>query len=204
MINRRRVCGGKSLPYDYEVEYLEATGPQWIDTGFKATGGCIFDFEAMWTTYGEAIVGSHNPSSNFSNGFNRNQAYIYAQNKVQFNKCNNFEGISYPCSVGIKYHVYYNSIGSNRIGSIDGNVIVNQTNTGTLNPVNNVVFFLVQYNLTYQKGRIYNCKLYDSTSTLVRDFIPVRVGQVGYLYDKVSGELFGNNGTGEFILGPDV
>jgi hypothetical protein len=38
---------------------------------------------------------------------------------------------------------------------------------------------------------------------LVRDFIPVRVGNVGYMYDKVSGQLFGNSGTGNFILGPD-
>lgn len=35
------------------------------------------------------------------------------------------------------------------------------------------------------------------------DSIPVRVGQVGYMYDRVSGQLFGNAGTGQFILGPD-
>lgn len=35
------------------------------------------------------------------------------------------------------------------------------------------------------------------------DIIPVRVGDVGYLYDRVSGELFGNSGTGKFIVGPD-
>jgi hypothetical protein len=38
----------------------------------------------------------------------------------------------------------------------------------------------------------------------VLDFIPVRVGQTGYLYDRVSGKLFGNAGTGDFVLGPDV
>ena len=37
----------------------------------------------------------------------------------------------------------------------------------------------------------------------VRDFIPVRVGDVGYMYDRVSGDLFGNAGTGAFIIGPD-
>ena len=35
------------------------------------------------------------------------------------------------------------------------------------------------------------------------ELIPVRVGQVGYLYDKISGQLFGNQGTGDFVLGPD-
>ena len=36
------------------------------------------------------------------------------------------------------------------------------------------------------------------------DYIPVRVGQVGYMYDRVSRRLFGNAGTGAFVLGPDV
>ena len=35
------------------------------------------------------------------------------------------------------------------------------------------------------------------------DIIPVRVGDIGYLYDRVSGQLFGNSGTGAFIIGPD-
>ena len=59
-------------------------------------------------------------------------------------------------------------------------------------------------------GGEYKCalKMYMSSIVLndvcVRNFIPVRVGNVGYMYDKVSGQLFGNSGTGNFILGPDV
>lgn len=41
-------------------------------------------------------------------------------------------------------------------------------------------------------------------SELIMDFIPVRVGQIGYMYDKISHKLFGNSGTGDFILGPDI
>jgi hypothetical protein len=42
-------------------------------------------------------------------------------------------------------------------------------------------------------------------STLVRSYIPVRKNGVGYLYDRVSGELFGNaNSTGAFTYGNDV
>ena len=52
-------------------------------------------------------------------------------------------------------------------------------------------------------AKIYGQKIYLN-NVLVRDFIPVRVGQVGYLYDKVSGQLFGNLGTDSFILGPDL
>ena len=52
-------------------------------------------------------------------------------------------------------------------------------------------------------GKIKWCKIYRN-NTLLRDFIPVRVSQIGYMYDKVSGELFGNAGTGNFIIGNDI
>jgi len=45
------------------------------------------------------------------------------------------------------------------------------------------------------------CKIYEN-NLLVRDYIPVKVNEIGYMYDKVSGQLFGNTGTGTFIIGP--
>ena len=53
------------------------------------------------------------------------------------------------------------------------------------------------------KSAISYCKMWDGEDNLMADFIPVRVGDVGYMYDRVSGELFGNSGTGAFIIGPD-
>lgn len=53
------------------------------------------------------------------------------------------------------------------------------------------------------KARIYGETIHTD-GVLVRDFSPVRVGSVGYMYDRVSGQLFGNGGTGAFVLGPDV
>lgn len=47
-------------------------------------------------------------------------------------------------------------------------------------------------------------KFYDSSGSLVLNLIPVRCGTVGYMYDRVSGTLFGNDGTGDFIVGADV
>lgn len=46
-------------------------------------------------------------------------------------------------------------------------------------------------------------KIYKS-SELILHFIPVRKNDIGYMYDKVSGQLFGNSGTGSFVLGPDL
>lgn len=55
----------------------------------------------------------------------------------------------------------------------------------------------------YLPQRKYTAKIYCN-GLLVRDYIPVRVGTTGYLYDRVSGQLFGNQGTGDFVLGPDI
>ena len=52
--------------------------------------------------------------------------------------------------------------------------------------------------------RLQSFKWRQSGTGWIYDMIPVRVGQKGYMYDKISGELFGNAGTGDFILGPDV
>ena len=51
--------------------------------------------------------------------------------------------------------------------------------------------------------RIEAFSLYNN-NTIVRDFHPVRRNGVGYLYDRVSGALFGNAGTGAFEYGSDT
>lgn len=53
------------------------------------------------------------------------------------------------------------------------------------------------------RNRLYWCKVYED-GVLTRDFIPVRYRGVGYMYDNVSGRLFGNQGSGEFVIGADV
>jgi hypothetical protein len=80
--------------------------------------------------------------------------------------------------------------------TVDSQIIMTNTDTGTF--VDNTTVFL----FGNTRIRLYFVKLYK-LNVLVGDFIPVRVGQVGYMYDKISHQLFGNSGTGSFILGPD-
>jgi hypothetical protein len=51
--------------------------------------------------------------------------------------------------------------------------------------------------------KLYSFSLSEN-GTQIMDMIPVRVGTTGYMYDKVSKTLFGNAGTGDFVLGNDV
>lgn len=56
-------------------------------------------------------------------------------------------------------------------------------------------------------GKIFGAQI-GLGGVLVRDFIPVRFTNEngvteGAMYDRVSGHLFGNAGTGAFVIGPD-
>lgn len=64
------------------------------------------------------------------------------------------------------------------------------------------LFNLNLNNVAYMSGvRVWSCK-HKRNGVLIRDFIPVLdLADVPCLYDKVSGELFYNKGTGEFLAG---
>lgn len=51
--------------------------------------------------------------------------------------------------------------------------------------------------------RLYRFRMWNWSGTLI-DLIPVRSGNIGYMYDRVSRSLFGNQGTGNFVLGQDI
>lgn len=52
--------------------------------------------------------------------------------------------------------------------------------------------------------KVYRYWVVDSSGNYILNCIPVRVGTTGYLYDKVSNQIFGNLKSGTFILGPDI
>lgn len=53
------------------------------------------------------------------------------------------------------------------------------------------------------RGRCHYLRVY-SGDTLVHYFQPVRIGSIGFMLDTITGTLFANQGTGDFLLGPDL
>lgn len=45
---------------------------------------------------------------------------------------------------------------------------------------------------------------FTMNGSVIRDFIPVRINDVGCLYDRVEGVIYENQGSGQFVVGPDV
>ena len=189
LLNRRRYMGGGSaLPYDSEIEYLESTGTQMIVSNVIFKEGLHITADALYT-----------------GDFSTTQI-LFAPSGDGGCWCGNVptkkwglksSGVG-DSSVKTRIDVYY----SQRTDLyIDGVFKVYQTRSVT--PSTPIAIF-DRYNPGRKsKAKLYYILIQDSNHNYLFEGIPVRVGQVGYLYDKVSGQLFGNAGTGDFVLGPD-
>lgn len=198
--------GGSSLPY-HQVEYLMTDGSAYIDTGiqgkcaFEIVGGIkrsltvaagLFGYRTSTTSnclcliwYGDGHTNSGKMRFDFGSGTSA---------KVQ-----NQTSASVANDTLLKYNLASLSAGSQTITPqlnsqepTTGNLYLLGVNTNGALSLN-------------QDGTYVKSAKIGKEGLTVRDYIPVRVGTVGYLYDKISGQLFGNaNSTGAFILGPDV
>ena len=188
---RNALMAGKRLPYDAEVEFLESTGTQYINTGIMGASEWHITAQGAATpTTSNCVIATTSSGGSFWGNYGAVNYWAVGN------------GSSWRCSVP------YTSIGSFIVSFSASSVqftVNGETVTRTSAPDFSKAFCLYSTNGEGYgaKVRVYGCKVYQS-GVLVRDFIPVRKGTVGYLYDRVSGKLFGNAGTGDFVLGPDV
>lgn len=201
---RRRLMmagGGGALPYDAEVEYLESNGNQYIDTGFKSNQDtrlvCEFEITSVirWSHPFGSLGGTRG-----SNKILCAEVYSTEVMKSYYGLPSGSNRWTLSPMTG-KYVYDFNK----NVHTVDG---VSKTYTARTFQAdyNTLIFSVTSYDGGVSEGapgKCYYFKIYDN-GTLVRDMIPVRVGQVGYMYDKISGTLFGNAGTGDFIFGNDV
>lgn len=201
-LNRRRVTGGKPLPYGAEIEYLESTGTQWIDTGviLDSNYGIEIKFAPMQRTGSESgIFGSSKEAQGH-------------HNVMQINS--NLVALCMPTGTRIaSYSAVIGDVKSWQINKEnDGKVLIDgvlQNSEIHPNSKTNCPYtvYLFSRNRSGSRGNIASIRVYyykiSTPQSVIIDLIPVRVGQIGYMYDRVSGQLFSNSGTGEFILGPD-
>ena len=202
MINRRRVYGGsKKLPYDAEIEYLESTGSQYIDTGIKPDNTYTFDTKiaALQNNYNCVYWGvrSFGKASDYNNNcfFNSNTSGSGGIKAFAFSlySTNAKEEGNWTSGIVPTLRTMY---------SFTNMTVVSTMETMTY-PITLFAFNIIgTANTSLGICRIGAFTAYSSGIKVI-ELIPVRVGTTGYMYDKVSGQLFGNAGTGEFILGPD-
>jgi hypothetical protein len=188
---------GSHLPYDAEIEYLESSGTQYIDISFfgTTTTTIYIKFETTYLTGSNAYGIFGYRKAVRENAFSLMQ-YNEGGQLFRWDYGSELNHIK-PVSSG--WHIA--STNGNSM-DLDGTIAAG----GQLSIAGAMYLFAINQNGTVfipsKHLKISSFKLYKSGS-LTLDLIPVRKGQIGYMYDKVSGQLFGNAGTGQFILGSD-
>lgn len=183
--------GDQEHPYHARIEYLECSGVQYIDTGIIGTQNTKIEAKVFLGT--------------------PNNSYMY----VYGCRGDNSHSITFCGGSGVNCR-FGNQTVVNTTQNDTLYTVIQDKNKITINGVSNnygtVSDFTTPTNLYLMRadttgydliGKFYYCKIWDG-NTLVRDFIPVRIQQTGYMYDRVSGQLFGNSGTDDFTLGQDT
>jgi len=181
------------LPYDAEVEYLESTGTQYIDLGDMPQYGDVFKFDYQFVSFSGTrfIFGARGAATN-------GRLFISSSSTIMY--CNNAVSNFAPDLLRHTLRIEVISTSSYASLVIDG-VAYRSGAVTTID--NNTHIFACSASVNKMIGRFFNFQQ-QRGSVAVHDLIPVRVGTVGYMYDRVSGHLYGNSGTGDFIVGPDI
>lgn len=211
LIVRRNFMSVDKLPYDAEVEYLQGDFKSFVDTEIIPDENTKLIIKLAQQSYNgkwEAVCGCRYQTAD---------GVWFGLQKATTNRglrgCVG-NGLAKPegigdgtCYVGIAY----NDLAEHTIEIRDFSFYVEGRLKGTV--ANRSKFnirrslYLFANNIgglasEYDDSRIYSVSLRQG-DLIVRDFIAVRKDGVGYMYDKVSGKLFGNAGTGVLVIGPD-
>ena len=192
------------LPSGYtQLEYIESTGTQYIDTGVYGTDKTSVHIKYIATETssqnGFGIIGyqyGFKVSPTFQRIIwtnNRNDQFRYGDKITDtFKTVHINEVIEETFGNGSWIH---NGV----------NIPLETTNSFTTSPNTMVLFGLKNQTqiMSFAKIKLYFCSI-EENGTLVRNLIPVMRNSDGKvcMYDTVTRQFFTNAGTGEFIAGP--
>lgn len=191
-------------PYDTEVEYLESSGNQWINTGYIPKGQ---DNDIYCSFMPLAILESNGAlfAAFTAGGYNCYRALLMPNEVISvWNGDEALDaGASTKCTLEDKHTLL---VKRDSIFEFDGQQIqmgkhISKENEEPLYLFRNTP--TSSGNLRPLVGRIYYFKWVKGDNVIL-DLIPVSKDGEGYMYDRVSGKMFGNSGSGKFILGPAV
>ena len=183
------------LPYDAVVEYIDLPSGAYFTTDIIPTDthGLMLDFKT-YNTSDRVYMGSRNSSTRF---------YIGAATNL-------YQGWGNYTALGVANNQARHKVALNlynsRVGAVDD---VNKTNLSTLSysPAYSIYIGVQNSSGSAAANKppsvIYAAQITNG-SNLVFDGIPVRKDGKGCLYDRVSGTLFENAGTGTITYGNDI
>ena len=191
----------KSLPTGYtQLEYIESTGTQHIDTGVVPTSNMRFMghsyFERTTTGTDNYLFVSGSTYTNFV-GLMATKGGFYAGvgSKAKFL-------VDFP-SVQDYYDLTFDYSYNNTTATLKSNIATASTayENSTLTTTNIIMFKRLSDSIF--TVRFYNFVIY-SENAIVRNFVPAKnsSGTIG-MYDLVEGKFYTNQGTGTFVAGAE-
>ena len=202
------------LGYDAQVEYIESTGTQYIDSGLSTVPNTKVEFAATFRA-------KPNEANVFGSYYDTNSRLFvsttYSESLSRFQVNSAVGSVNYATSYILDYDVLakhtlsyeFNPPSSDYsvISIVDGTTKTNTSGRfSTGNSAKQLIFARTQSASSVHlpgRFRLHYMKIWHD-GVLVRDFIPVRIGRVGYLYNKITKKLFFNSGNGYFLVGPDI
>lgn len=179
-----------------QLEYLESTGTQWIDTGIVPKPGMRIKTEVSTNTL------TYNNSSFF---FGSRTTGGYADSNDQFYGGfeNNNNGSIIFCISGTNKNAIQQSPLINTFYNVE---CINSTASSIGdNPITVFGFNIKGENFSHASFKIKYYKIWNERYELIMDLIPV-LDSMGTpcMYDNVTNQYFYNQGTGDFIAGPTL
>lgn len=210
LLNRRRYMGGVIDDTIHEIEWLQNSGTQYILTDIvEAMGtGDYWEMTAIVENASVSIIfmGSKSANNAKNYGFFRTNTNYWGFYRNNYS--GDVQGVVQKTNTGTYYmKLATNSRPTYTLKLNGSNVSSNNTAQTAITPDYSLAFFgrNIEGVVTASEGsfKFVSARFVKSDSTVKVDIVPVRKGRVGYLYDKISNKLYGNNGTGSFTLGPD-
>ena len=192
------------LPTEYqEVEYIQSSGTQYIDTGVVATSGFEIDIKINIDT----VTGSWAPilaAHELSAPYKRNFIAYTSSKKMEIDAGDKITQTSVTLTgddvikaSNVENNFYLNVNGTNYTPTVT-------TAASNLAYSGRTMHLLHSngYDFGYTSGKVYYCKI-TVDGTLVRNFVPCyrKSDNIVGLYDLVNGVFYTNAGTGNFAKG---
>lgn len=187
------------LPAEYqEVEYIESTGTQYIDTGVIGKSGIRILAEMGWRTLSNQLFGSR------GSGTTRFFVTYYAS-RIDFGYGGDILSDVYP-QAGQIYEIDFDVTGSQFSFGVDGTY---KHASYKIDTECNMFIFGANRPYTtnqFSKSIFKSMIITNANGETLRNFVPCyrkSDGEIG-LYDIENNVFYTNNGTGDFTKGQDI
>ena len=210
-----------AVPGAKRIEYLSSDSVNaWIDTGISGISNTEIELKMSFAGTDAATTNEYGVYTSWSQKVGRrivtySECYAFAVSNTDPTVFYFPTGASqYAKTLSEKWTIDepHTLLLKNNISAeayIDGDLIANYTAQNNTH-LSGISYPLCQWkissndvhNTIQTPCRLYYAKLWQN-DTLVRDYVPIKIGSEGCLYDKVSQTVFHTAGEGAFGCGPD-